>query len=27
VLAGEELPAAKVEQTQWMMDRAAAGQD
>jgi 6-phosphogluconolactonase len=27
VLAGEELPAAKVEQTQWMMDRAAAGQE
>lgn len=26
VLAGEDLPAAKVERTQWMMDRAAAGQ-
>jgi len=25
VLAGEDLPAAKVEQAQWMMDRAAAG--
>jgi len=27
VLAGEELPAAKVEHAQWMMDRGAAGQD
>ncbi|WP_257454945.1 6-phosphogluconolactonase [Archangium lipolyticum] len=26
VLAGEDLPAAKVERTQWMMDKAAAGQ-
>ncbi|WNG33593.1 6-phosphogluconolactonase [Archangium violaceum] len=26
VLAGENLPAAQVEQAQWMMDRAAAGQ-
>jgi 6-phosphogluconolactonase len=26
VLAGEDLPAAKVEQAQWMMDKAAAGQ-
>ncbi|PTL81758.1 6-phosphogluconolactonase [Vitiosangium sp. GDMCC 1.1324] len=26
VLAGEDLPAAKVQHTQWMMDRAAAGQ-
>ncbi|QRK12563.1 6-phosphogluconolactonase [Archangium violaceum] len=26
VLAGEDLPAAQVEQAQWMMDRAAAGQ-
>ena len=26
VLAGEDLPAAKVEQTHWMMDKAAAGQ-
>ncbi|MGZ3460713.1 MAG: 6-phosphogluconolactonase, partial [Archangium sp.] len=27
VLAGEDLPAAKVEQAQWMMDRAAAGRE
>jgi 6-phosphogluconolactonase len=26
VLAGEDFPAAKVEQAQWMMDKAAAGQ-
>jgi 6-phosphogluconolactonase len=27
VLAGEDLPAAKVEQAQWLMDQAAAGQE
>jgi 6-phosphogluconolactonase/glucosamine-6-phosphate isomerase/deaminase len=26
VLAGEDLPAAKVEHAQWMMDKATAGQ-